>query len=152
MNPHLFIRESRESDAGALVRFNMAMAEETEGKTLDQEVVSAGVRNLLNDPARGFYLVAESAGEVVGSLMVTVEWSDWRNGFFWWIQSVYIRPEWRRRGVYHRLHEWVRSKAATADNVCGLRLYVDRDNRLAQDVYGRLGMTETSYQVFEELF
>ncbi len=152
MSSHVSIRESRESDAAILIQFNMAMALETEGKQLDCEAVSAGVRKVLADPARGFYLVAESADDIVGSLMVTTEWSDWRNGFYWWIQSVYVRPEWRRRGIYRKLYALVTSRASLAGDVCGVRLYVDGDNTAARDVYRRLGMAETSYLVFEETF
>ena len=151
MSRHVSIREGRESDADILCSFNMAMAEETEGRSLNERAVLAGVRSVLDDPHRGFYLVAESEGTIVGSLMVTTEWSDWRNGFYWWIQSVYVRPEWRRLGIYRSLHESVRSKAMAAANVCSLRLYVEEIIRRAQEVYCRLGLSETSYRIFEEM-
>ena len=127
------------------------MAEETEDKTLDPETVQAGVRSLFDDASHGFYLVAVREEEVVGSLMITTEWSDWRNGLFWWIQSVYVRPSARRSGVYTALHRAVRSRAEDADEVCGLRLYVERDNEAAQEAYDALGMTETSYRMYEEM-
>jgi len=95
--------------------------------------------------------VAENGGEIVGSLMVIFEWSDWRNGFFWWVQSVYVKPEYRRRGVFKKLYEYVRRAASERDDVCGLRLYVEKDNDMAQTVYGRLGMKKTNYRLYEDL-
>jgi ribosomal protein S18 acetylase RimI-like enzyme len=138
--------------AQALSDFQRAMAMETEGRELDRETVAAGVRNLLENPERGFYLVAVSRGSAVGSLMVTTEWSDWRDGFFWWIQSVYVKGEFRRKGVYRRLHESVLEMARKAPDVCGIRLYVDRRNSVAQDTYRSLGMQETDYLLFEHSF
>lgn len=145
------IRRAVSEDAQALVDFNRAMALETEGKELLPDVVGAGVRGLLQNPGAGFYVVAEAEGEVVGALMLTKEWSDWRNGSFWWIQSVYVRPEHRRRGVYKRLYRYVQELAAQDAAVCGFRLYVERENADAQAVYRRLGMGETHYRVYEEL-
>jgi GNAT superfamily N-acetyltransferase len=127
------------------------MAEETEGKALDPETTRRGVRALFDDPSRGFYLVAERGGTVVASLMITTEWSDWRNGQFWWIQSVYVRPSDRRTGVYTALHRAVRRRARNAAEVCGLRLYVERGNTPARDTYEALGMTEASYRMYEEM-
>jgi ribosomal protein S18 acetylase RimI-like enzyme len=144
------IREAEERDAPALVEFNLRMAMETEDKPLDPAVVAAGVRGVLEDRARGFYLVAESDGMTVGSLLVTTEWSDWRNGVYWWIQSVYVEPPFRRRGVYRALHEEVRTRARNTPGVRGCRLYVERDNETAQAAYLRLGMAETRYRIFEE--
>jgi len=145
------IRLAGPDDADVLTEFNTAMARETEGKELLSEVISAGVRSLLRKRDSGFYLVAEDAGRVVGSLLVTKEWSDWRNGEFWWIQSVYVRPELRRRGVYKRLYAHVKEMAASDSGVCGFRLYVERENVQAQSVYGALGMKQTRYLVFEDL-
>jgi len=144
------IRKATLRDAGVIADFNRAMAWETERKALHPDVITAGVRGLLQHPARGFYLVAEHAREIVGSLMVTMEWSDWRNGVFWWIQSVYVRPEWRRQGIYTRLYDYVRQEAAAEPDVCGFRLYVDRDNTVAQQVYASLGMVATHYLIYEE--
>ena len=127
------------------------MARETESKELVVEVVSAGVSALLARPELGFYLVAEQHGEVVGSLMVTTEWSDWRNRTFWWIQSVYVLPGARRQGIYRRLYEFVKLEAEKQQGVCGFRLYVERENIPAQKTYRSLGMTETRYKVYEEL-
>jgi ribosomal protein S18 acetylase RimI-like enzyme len=145
------IRVAAPDDAATLVEFNAAMARETEAKELLPQVIGAGVRSLLANPAAGFYVVAEDDGRLVGSLMVTKEWSDWRNGSFWWIQSVYVRPEVRRRGVYRSLYRHVQNLAAADPGVCGFRLYVDRENVVAQGTYGALGMKATRYLVFEEL-
>jgi ribosomal protein S18 acetylase RimI-like enzyme len=106
---------------------------------------------LIAQPALGFYLVAEMQGEVVGCLMVTTEWSDWRNGRFWWIQSVYVPAAWRRRGVFRALYGHVTSAAAREPDVCGVRLYVERENAVAQSTYRSLGMSETDYLLFEQL-
>lgn len=146
----MIFRVAAAHDAAVLAEFNAAMALETEGKRLLPEVVGAGVRSLLANPESGFYMVAEQDG-VVGALMITKEWSDWRNGSFWWIQSVYVRPAWRRQGVYRRLYRHVQELAAKDPAVCGFRLYVERANRQAQTTYRALGMSETRYLVFEEL-
>ena len=145
------IRLAGDGDARVLTEFNVAMALETEGKELLPEVIGAGVRALLGAPAAGFYVLAEDGGRVVGGLMVTKEWSDWRNGSFWWIQSVYVRPESRRRGIYKALYRHVQDLAARDPAVCGFRLYVERENSAAQAVYAALGMKATRYLVFEEL-
>lgn len=145
------IRRGESRDTAVLTSFNMAMAEETEDLKLLPEVITAGVAAILADPARGFYLIAESAGAVAGALMVTSEWSDWRDGYFWWIQSVYVRPELRRHGIYRSLHEHLREMAQNQANICGLRLYVERNNQRAQETYARLGMRETHYLLYEEL-
>ncbi len=145
------IRLAAPADARALVEFNSAMALETEDKRLLPGVIGAGVRSLLKNPDSGFYVVAEAGGRVVGSLMLTKEWSDWRNGNFWWIQSVYVRPELRRRGVYRRLYRHVQRLGAGDRAVCGFRLYVERGNRRAHAAYRALGMEKTRYLVFEEL-
>jgi ribosomal protein S18 acetylase RimI-like enzyme len=145
------VRLATPQDAPVLVEFNAAMALETEQKELLPDVIGAGVHSLLGNPAAGFYVVAESEERVVGSLMITKEWSDWRNGTFWWIQSVYVRPEFRRQGVYKRLYRHVQERAANDPAVCGFRLYVERENARAQATYQALGMKETRYLVFEAL-
>jgi ribosomal protein S18 acetylase RimI-like enzyme len=149
--PTLHIRAAQALDAPLLAGFNIAMARETEGKRLLPAVVGAGVRRLLAEPALGFYLVAEAGGTVAGSLMVTTEWSDWRNGRFWWIQSVYVRPEWRRRGVFRALYRHLADKAERTPDVCGFRLYVEHENAAAQATYRALGMEGTDYLLFEQL-
>jgi len=145
------IRRATTDDAETIVRFNRQMAEETEEKRLDPATVRNGVQAVFDDPERGFYLVAERNGAAAGTLMITYEWSDWRNGRFWWIQSVYVRPEARRRGVYTALHRDVRRRAREAEDACGLRLYVERANAAAQETYEALGMTETAYRMYEEM-
>lgn len=149
--PDLLIRKAQPRDADAIAAFNSAMALETEGRALLPERIGAGVRRLLGDPGLGFYAVAEHDGRVIGCLMVTNEWSDWRNGLFWWIQSVYVEAAWRRRGVYRRLYAFVRELAATEPGICGFRLYVEQDNEAAQRTYGALGMARTDYLLYEEL-
>jgi len=145
------IRPATEADAETIARFNRQMAEETEGKALDLDTVRNGVQAVFDNPDHGFYLVAERAGEVAASLLITYEWSDWRNGQFWWIQSVYVRPSDRRTGLYRALHRAVRRRARDAEMVCGLRLYVERGNTTARDTYEALGMTEASYRMYEEM-
>jgi GNAT superfamily N-acetyltransferase len=145
----LLIRAATPSDADTITRFNLAMAHETERRALDEQTVRAGVLGVLNDPTRGVYYVAERGGNLVGQMMVTYEWSDWRNGVFWWIQSVYVRPEARGAGVYRALHEWVAQLARRNERVRGLRLYVERENVNAQRVYERMGMSRTRYDLFE---
>jgi len=150
-NDDLTIRTATRDDAETIAGFNAAMARETEDKPLDPDTVRAGVKGLLDEPDRGFYLVAERDGRVVGSLMITTEWSDWRNGTFWWVQSVYIRPAARRQGIYSALYDEVKQRARAADVVCGIRLYVERSNTVARDAYEALGMTATSYRMYEEM-
>ena len=144
------IRIARKEDAVALVEFNQAMALETEHKTLDPDVLTAGVSAVFSDSSKGFYVVVEESSTVAAGLMVTTEWSDWRNGWFWWIQSVYVRPEHRGTGLYGQMYDFVKAKAEAAGNVCGFRLYVEKENELAQRVYEKLGMERTYYLMYEE--
>jgi ribosomal protein S18 acetylase RimI-like enzyme len=141
MTAPIQIRLASRRDARLLIEFNRAMARETEAKELFPEVISAGVRRLLTHSGSGFYLIAEAGGEVAG----------WRNGDFWWIQSVYVRPEFRRQGVYRRLYRHVQQLAARRPGVCGFRLYVEHDNRRAKAAYRAAGMQQTRYLVFEAL-
>ncbi len=143
------IRPAALSDAETIAGFNAAMALETEDLQLDRPRLLEGVRAVLGDPSKGFYVVAEAEDGVAGQMMITFEWSDWRNGVFWWIQSVYVRPECRRQGVFQGLYRHVEAQARAAGNVCGLRLYVERHNERAQRTYRRLGMKETDYLVYE---
>ena len=124
------------------------MARETEDVTLDRDICTRGVQAVFSDPSRGRYFVADAGGKIVASLLITYEWSDWRNGVVWWIQSVYVRPESRGQHIYAGLYEHVK-RIAAKDNVRGIRLYVDRRNAAAQEVYQRLGMNGEHYLVFE---
>jgi ribosomal protein S18 acetylase RimI-like enzyme len=145
----ILIRHALASDIDALAQNHRAMAFETENKTLDVDTTLAGTRAVLEDPAKGFYLIAERAGRMVGQLLVTFEWSDWRSGNFWWIQSVYVLPDARRTGVYRALHDHVLASAKNARDVCGVRLYVDKDNRHAQATYRAMGMQAAHYDIYE---
>lgn len=142
-------RNATRDDANAIIEFQLAMARETEELELDRDVLTRGVAAVFDDPNKGRYYVAEADGVVVASLMITYEWSDWRNGMVWWIQSVYVRPEHRRRGIYGGLYTHVRDMIAGDAAVRGIRLYVDERNRPAQEVYARLGMNGEHYRVFE---
>jgi ribosomal protein S18 acetylase RimI-like enzyme len=145
------VRAARAEEAGILADFNLAMARETEALALPRPLVLESVEAFLADPARGRWLVVEDGGEIAAALMLTTEWSDWRGGFFWWIQNVYVAPGHRRHGHYRRLHEHVRAMAARDPGVCGLRLYVEHANEKAQATYKAMGMDVTHYHVFEEL-
>ncbi len=145
------IRRATISDAHDIIDFNIAMALETEGKVLKRTEIESGVHGLFNHSEYGFYMVAEFEGQIIGSLMITYEWSDWRNGVFWWIQSVYVRPEFRRKGVYRSMYLVIKELASSESAVCGFRLYVERDNAIAQRTYTKLGMSETHYKLFEEI-
>jgi GNAT superfamily N-acetyltransferase len=145
------IRIASFEDAASLVEFNQAMALETEGKRLDTQILQSGVEAVLNDEKKGFYAVAESDGRIVGGLLVTFEWSDWRDNWFWWIQSVYILPEFRGQKIYSRLYDFVKQKAGESGDVCGFRLYVERENVNAQKVYEKCGMEASHYLMYEEM-
>lgn len=143
------IRRAQPTDLESLVHFNQTMAMETESKTLDATTLTRGVNAVLSDANLGFYLVAETDGKVAGSLMITREWSDWRAADFWWIQSVFVAPEFRRQGVYRALYDGVIRLAKKQNNVCGIRLYVEQDNLKAQQTYRALGMGESHYRLYE---
>lgn len=145
------IRLANKNDAEALVNFNQAMALETEGKELDSQILRQGVEAVFQQSDRGFYVVAEEDGNIAGGLMITFEWSDWRNNWFWWIQSVYILPEFRGRKIYSALYTFVKNLAEKQGNVCGFRLYVEHDNEKAQKVYQKLGMESSHYLMYEEM-
>jgi ribosomal protein S18 acetylase RimI-like enzyme len=153
MEEKLLIRLGTLQDLDVLVEFNRAMAYETEGKELPLATVTAGVETLLKNLDLGFYLLAEKNGKIVGSLMVTKEWSDWHNGLYWWLQSVYVSPEFRRQGIYRRLYEFVIEKANNKQDemrICGFRLYVEQQNADAQKAYKALGMREAGYKIYEK--
>jgi len=153
---HLNVRLARPEDAATIVSFSAAMALETEGRRLDLDRLYDGTIALLESPDRGFFMVAEleqaDDRQLLGQLMITYEWSDWRNGAFWWIQSVYVDPAWRRQSIFRRMHETVMAAAKTSPNVCGVRLYVEESNGPAQAVYRKVGLTPSSYAIFETDF
>jgi ribosomal protein S18 acetylase RimI-like enzyme len=145
----LRVRPAYPREIPALVEFNLALAQETEGRELEAPRVRAGVEAVFADPGRGLYHVALRGDDVLGALLVTREWSDWRNRAFWWIQSVYVVPAARRQGVFRKLYEHVLERARNDPEVCGLRLYVDHENERAQAVYRQLGMHAARYRFFE---
>lgn len=147
----LKVRAAQPGDAKAIVEFQLRMARETEDLELDPGTVTRGVAAVFADPGKGAYWVAERAGEVVGGLLTTFEWSDWRNGVILWIQSVYVVPEERGRGVYRALYEHLRRRVEADSDLKGIRLYVEKRNEAAQKVYERLGMTREHYEMFEWL-
>ncbi|HEU5162776.1 MAG TPA: GNAT family N-acetyltransferase [Thermoanaerobaculia bacterium] len=145
----IVIRRATPNDVDAIARFQQAMARETEEMTLDPVVLRKGITALFSNPALGHYWVAEAEGDVIASLMITFEWSDWRNRMVWWIQSVWVEEPWRRKGVYAALYRNVRELAENDAGVGGIRLYVDRRNTRAQQVYRRMGMNGEHYLTFE---
>jgi ribosomal protein S18 acetylase RimI-like enzyme len=147
---NITVRRAEPGDAPWLVRFNIAMAKETEGLDLDPDKIAAGVEGLFARPQFGFYVLAEVDGHVAGGLMITYEWSDWRNRIFWWVQSVYVLPQYRGRGVYRTLYERVKAMGAESGECCGIRLYVEHDNIAAQETYRKLGMAQSHYLMFED--
>ncbi len=149
--PPVHVRPANSADIDALCAFNAAMALETEGRELDSETLRTGVGKGLADPSRARYFVAERGAAVVGCLMLTQEWSDWRAGFWWWIQSVYVLPDQRRTNVYRTLHAHVLELARSDAEVIGLRLYVERGNSGAQRTYLAQGMVDAHYCVFEQV-
>jgi len=148
MNDSMRIRGATVADVEVITSYNAAMALETEHKRLDLGVLRAGVEGAIRQPEAAQYYLADIDGRVVGQLMVTFEWSDWRNGMFWWIQSVYVHPEFRSRGIFGALYRHVEGLAREA-GACGLRLYVERENGGAQAAYRRLGMSDSGYLVYE---
>ena len=144
----IVIRAAGLADLSALVHGNTTLAQETEGKTLHEPTLRLGVENLLHDPHKGFYTVAEVDGQIVGHMLITFEFSDWRNGFYWWIQSVYVWPDFRRAGVFRQIFQQVQARALTDPGVIGLRLYVERDNDRAHKTYAALGLEEEPYFLF----
>jgi GNAT superfamily N-acetyltransferase len=146
------IRKAEMSDSAAIADFNIRMALETENKELDPDAALRGVKAIFKDQHKGFYLLMTMGGRIVGQLLVTPEWSDWRNKFFWWIQSVYVDPEFRGRRIFSLLFNHLKDKAQTARNVAGLRLYVDKTNKKAREVYRSCGMLPSHYVFYETEF
>jgi ribosomal protein S18 acetylase RimI-like enzyme len=142
-------REATPGDLDAIVQFQIAMAKETEDLALDRETCRRGVAAVLNQAGLGQYFVADAGDRAIGSLLITYEWSDWRNGLVWWIQSVYVDRQYRRQGAYGGLYRHVKAMAEADDQIRGIRLYVDQRNVAAQEVYRRLGMHGEHYRVFE---
>ena len=145
----LTITRGKASDIDAIVRFQADMAMESEGTMLDMDRLTLGVSSAINDEQTGIYLVARANDTPIGSLMLTREWSDWNNQWYWWIQSVYVMPEYRKKGVYKAMYSTLKDMARE-NGVSQIRLYADRTNLSAQQVYQRLGMTESHYLMFEE--
>ncbi|WP_321998040.1 GNAT family N-acetyltransferase [Draconibacterium orientale] len=145
----MIIRQATLQDHKTLVTFQLAMAHETEGIELHTPTVEKGVEAVLNDSNKGHYYVAEINGQVVSSLLTTFEWSDWRNGTILWIQSVYVSPEFRRKGVYRKMYAHIKDRVMKADNLNGIRLYADKTNVAAQNTYENLGMNHDHYVTFE---
>ncbi len=143
------IRKAVLADAEVIADFNLKLAEESEHLRLDADTVLKGVTALLNDPAKGVYFVVEEKSRLVGQLLITYEWSDWRNGTFWWVQSVFVKPECRGRGVFKTMFEHVQRLAREQGDVCGLRLYVEQENETARRAYLKLGFEQKYYQIFE---
>ena len=150
--PDVTIRDANSGDAGIIADYNARLAQESEGMRLLPEIVGPGVEAMLADRSRGRYWVAEADGRVIGQIMVTYEWSDWRNGSIWWIQSVYVHGDYRRRGVFSVLYRHVESLARQDPQVRGIRLYVDHDNERAQRTYRSLGMKMSDYRVMQSIF
>lgn len=136
-------------DINSLVNFNIKMAKETENKILNKKIVTKGVSEVLTDTTLGYYVIAKNKNTILGSLMITYEWSDWRNGMFWWIQSVYVEKEYRQQGVYKKMYSYIKDKALKDNSCTGIRLYVEQENKIAQSVYKKLEMKETHYKLFE---
>lgn len=149
MSLSVSIRLGKVSDVDDVVRFNQSLAWETEQRTLDETLLQKGVKEALMDGNQCQYYVAEVKGCIVGQMMLTQEWSDWRNGVFWWIQSVYVDTKYRRQGVFKQLYKFVADQARQASDCCGLRLYVEDNNQSAQATYSHMGMVPTKYRVFE---
>lgn len=148
-NTEIKIREATHGDTDHIVAFQQSMAQETEGKSLDAELLGKGVDAIFSSVDKGFYIVAEAEGNVIGSLLITYEWSDWRNATFLWIQSVYVDAQWRRRGVYRAMYDYILSIADSRNDICGIRLYVEQTNTIAQQTYKTLGMSKSHYDLYE---
>jgi GNAT superfamily N-acetyltransferase len=146
------IRSAGVEDTDQIVEFNCRLAKETEGKTLNPEVVNAGVLAALTDPHKGPYFLAVEDEHILGQLQITFEWSDWRNGWIWWIQGVYVRGEFRRQGVFRTLYAHIEKIARDSKDVIGIRLYVEKDNRRAQKTYEELGMRPSDYLMYERYY
>jgi ribosomal protein S18 acetylase RimI-like enzyme len=145
MNSPVRLRAAMPADAAVVAEFNRRLAFESEGKELDPATLATGVTAVLADVHKGFYTLAELDGEVVGQTLITYEWSDWRNGWFWWIQSVYVRDDCRGKGIFRAIYNHLHAAAVADPTVIGIRLYVERDNIAAQKIYAKLGLEDEGY-------
>lgn len=143
------IRKALNKDIDVIARYNYNLAYETENKILDMNILTKGVEAIIKDENKGIYNVCEINGEVVGQIMYTFEWSDWRNGTFLWIQSVYVNKEFRGMGVFKALYKFIRDIADNDNNICGIRLYVEKENTIAKKTYKNIGMKECNYYIYE---
>lgn len=143
------IRKALNKDIDVIARYNYNLAYETENKILDMNILIKGVEAIIKDENKGIYHVCEINGEVVGQIMYTFEWSDWRNGTFLWIQSVYVNKEFRGMGVFKALYKFIRDIADNDNNICGIRLYVEKENTIAKKTYKNIGMKECNYYIYE---
>ncbi len=151
MKDKINIRKAEFRDVETIAKFNTLNAKETEGMELEPETALKGAKAIIKDPHKGFYLVAETKGEIVGQLMVTYEWSDWRNKYFFWIQSVYVREDYRKKGIFSALFHHLKDLARYKKNVAGLRLYAEKSNEIAREVYEEIGMIIPPYDMYEML-
>lgn len=145
------VRTARPSDATTIAEFNRRLALETENLVLQPAALAAGVAAVLADRSRGRYFVAEEAGDVIGQVMITYEWSDWRNGWIWWIQSVYVRADRRKNNVFRSILDFIQETARAEGDVVALRLYVEKENKAAQATYHRLGFEEIHFHLLQKL-
>lgn len=143
------VREAAPEEWKVIAGFQLEMAKETEGELLDKDIVRAGVQAVFEKPQLGSYYVAEAKGQIIASLMITYEWSDWRNATVWWIQSVYVIPQFRKKGVFRRMYAYIRYQVSSRDDVSGIRLYMVSHNTIAGQVYEKLGMDGKKYRMFE---
>jgi len=146
---NIVVRDALKSDLDEILDFQISMAKETESIDLERDVLKIGVSSVLEDSAKAKYFIADNEGEAAGMLMITTEWSDWRNGWVWWIQSVYVKPGYRKMGVYKMLYNHIKKIVGSSDELKGIRLYVDKRNVRAQQVYESLGMTGDHYTTYE---
>lgn len=144
------VRKANQKDVVSIVKMNKALALETESLILEDQVVSLGVANCLNDSGKGSYFLAEYERSIIGQVMFTFEWSDWRNGWIWWIQSVYVEPSFRGKGVFKSLFNHVEMLALAQLDVVAIRLYVEIHNLIAKEVYQKVGMHHAGYEVFQK--
>ena len=143
------VNEAHFFDSEKIIDFQVLMAKETEDIDLTRQVVERGVKAVFDDPQKGKYYIAKINDDVIASLLTTFEWSDWRNGFVYWIQSVYVLPEYRQQGVFKKMYKHIQNQIVNSPNLIGIRLYVDSDNNPAQEVYTKLNMDGHHYRLFE---